>query len=130
MPSEANARPNILAVEDDPNSQLFLKKFLRQWFDITTCPSDRDFYAEMERENWDLIIMDISIDGEKDGLELTRELKNDPNRSHIPVVCVTAHAFDKDKEKALTAGCDAYLSKPYDNNTLVETIFEQLQMIF
>ncbi|MCK9426843.1 MAG: response regulator, partial [Ignavibacteriaceae bacterium] len=68
----------------------------------------------------DLILMDISIQGGKNGLELTTELKASKEYQHIPIIAVTAHAFHKDRQNALEAGCDDYLSKPFTKEALLE----------
>lgn len=59
-----------------------------------------------------LILMDISLPV-LDGFEATRRIKQDPALQHIPVIAVTAHARPADEQRALDAGCDGYLSKPY-----------------
>jgi CheY-like chemotaxis protein len=64
--------------------------------------------------------MDVSLPG-MDGLAATRVLKHDPQTNHIPVVALTAHAMKGDREKALAAGCDDYLTKPIDPRLLMET---------
>jgi CheY-like chemotaxis protein len=66
--------------------------------------------------------MDISLKGNKNGLELTRELKADPGFKDIPIVCLTAHAFKKDVENAVNAGVDIFLTKPVDNHVLMRTL--------
>jgi CheY-like chemotaxis protein len=63
-----------------------------------------------------VILMDIQLPG-MDGLELTRQLKADPRTSSIPIIAITAYAMKGDDQKALDAGCDAYVSKPIDLDT-------------
>src|SRR5260370_12844795 len=64
-----------------------------------------------------LILMDIQLPG-IDGLELTRRLKNDPRFSGIVIVALTAYAMKGDEDKALSAGCDGYVTKPIDTRSL------------
>ncbi|MCX6174788.1 MAG: response regulator [Ignavibacteriales bacterium] len=120
-------KPKLLITEDDYENQKFLELFLKKYFTIDICDSSESFYALMNNGKYDIILMDISIKGKKDGLELTRELKNNPNYSNIPVVCYTAHAFNKDRLNALDAGCDVYLSKPSDIHTLLNSLFDLLR---
>ena len=120
-------KPRLLITEDDYENQKFLELFLKKYFTIDICDSSESFYALMKNGKYDIILMDISIKGKKDGLELTRELKNDPKYSNIPVICYTAHAFNKDRINALDAGCDAYLSKPSDIHTLLNSLFDLLR---
>ena len=70
----------------------------------------------------DIILMDISINGEMNGLELTKELKMSKELSHIPVIAITAHAFEEDKQNALDAGCAGFLAKPFTKESLLEII--------
>jgi two-component system, cell cycle response regulator DivK len=64
-----------------------------------------------------VILMDIQLPG-MDGLELTRRLKADPATSSIVIIALTAYAMRGDEEKARAAGCDGYIAKPIDINTL------------
>lgn len=120
-------KPRILITEDDYENQKFLELFLKRYFIVDICDSSETFYALIKKEKYDIILMDISIKGKKDGLELTRELKSNPNYSSIPVICYTAHAFNRDRINALDAGCDAYLSKPSDIHTLLNSLFDLLR---
>ena len=76
----------------------------------------------VKKEKIDIILMDISIRGSKNGLELTNELKNSKEFSHIPVIAVTAYAFEADRQNALKAGCDSYLAKPFTKQSLLNMI--------
>ena len=116
-------KKNMLIVEDDFENQEFLRIFLKRWFEITICDSGASFYESLQLKSWDIIIMDISIYGDKNGLQLTSEIKNDPQYANIPVICYTAHAFSHDRTNALNAGSDAYISKPVSNDDLLDTIF-------
>ena len=81
----------------------------------------------VKKEKIDIILMDISIKGSRNGLELTKELKASREFSHIPVIVVTAHAFEEDKQNALEAGCDSYLAKPFSLNQLLNKIDKLVQ---
>jgi CheY-like chemotaxis protein len=76
----------------------------------------------LNKNKVDIILMDISIWGKKNGLELTKELKASKEFSHIPVIAVTAHAFEEDKQNALRAGCEGYLAKPFSKEILLNMI--------
>ena len=71
----------------------------------------------------DLILMDMSLP-EIDGWELTRLLKKTERTRHIPVIALTAHAMQKDMEKALDAGCDEFETKPVDLNRLLRKMVD------
>ncbi|HEY6907545.1 MAG TPA: response regulator [Ignavibacteriaceae bacterium] len=117
-------KPRILITEDDSENQRFLKMFLRKNFITDICDSDVTFYENLKKNKYDVILMDISLKGNKNGLELTRELKANPDYSDIPIVCLTAHAFKKDIENALNAGVDIFLTKPVDNHLLMKTLLD------
>jgi two-component system, cell cycle response regulator DivK len=69
----------------------------------------------------DLILMDMSLPV-LDGWEATRTLKSDPDLRHIPVIGLSAHAMNGDRQKALEAGCQDYLTKPLDEDLLMEKL--------
>ncbi len=128
MGNTTEEKPRLLITEDDFENQKFLQLFLKKYFMVDICNSSESFYNLMNREKYDIILMDISIKGDKNGLDLTREVRNNPDFSEIPVVCYTAHAFNKDRINALDAGCDIYLSKPSDIHTLLNALFDLLKL--
>jgi putative two-component system response regulator len=128
MGNTTEVKPKLLITEDDFENQKFLQLFLKKYFMVDICDSSESFYKMMGREKYDIILMDISIKGEKNGLDLTREMKSNPDFSEIPVICYTAHAFNKDRINALDAGCDVYLSKPSDIHTLLNALFDLLKL--
>ncbi len=65
----------LLVVEDDEDSQKFLALFLKRSFELQMSNSAETFYEKLENHKFDLILMDVSLRGEKDGLQLTREIK-------------------------------------------------------
>lgn len=116
----------ILITEDDYDNQKFLKLLLKKEFEVEVCDSEVSFYKHLNNFQFDLIIMDISLKGKKNGLDLTRELKNDEKFNDIPVICLTAHAYKNDKENAINAGVDLFLTKPIENQFLINSIKELL----
>jgi CheY-like chemotaxis protein len=77
---------------------------------------------EIARKNVpNLILMDINLPG-MDGLTATGILKKDDITKDIPIVALTAHSMKGDKEKAINAGCDAYIAKPIDTRAFVSLI--------
>ncbi|MBU1678179.1 MAG: response regulator [Bacteroidetes bacterium] len=113
---------NILLVEDDDLSQKTMSILLKKKYQVDICKSADDFYANFSSNDYDIIIMDIGLGKGKDGLQLTREIKKMPLFSNTPVLCITAHAYSKDKANAYAAGVDFYLSKPVYNDVVLETI--------
>jgi CheY-like chemotaxis protein len=112
----------VLIVEDDALNQVTIKKFIEKKHNTIITDSSDEAFEILKKKKVDIILMDISIRGKKNGLELTKELKASKEYSHIPVIAVTAHAFEKDKQNALAAGCDNYLAKPFTQESLIEMI--------
>ena len=73
----------------------------------------------------DLILMDIQLPV-MDGYEATRRIKADPALSHIPIIAVTSYALSGDETKALAAGCDGYVAKPFSPRLLLAKVDEFL----
>jgi len=123
---ESQTKPKILVTEDDYENQKFLEMFLRRKFEVSICDSEHSFYDNLKKNKFDIILMDISLRGNKNGLELTRELRKIKGYEHVPIVCLSAHAFKKDRENALDAGVDVFLTKPVENHVLMNTLVESL----
>lgn len=107
-------RPTVLVVEDDEDSQHYMSRLLGRRFEVLHASDGEDF-RQCLGENAgriELILMDLSLRGSEDGLALTRVLRSDRRWRHIPVIAVTAHALDRDRENVFRAGCDDYVAKP------------------
>lgn len=126
MADEAK-KPKLLVVEDDYENQKFLQIFLKRKFDLEICDSSDTFYQKLEQEKFDIILMDISLRGKKDGLQLTRELREKDEYKDIAIVGLSAHAFQRDKDNAYNAGVDIFLTKPVQNDVLLETLIKTLR---
>ncbi len=127
MGTSVNRRPSVLIVEDDFENQKFLQLFLRKKFEVDICDSSDTFYEKMGQKDFDLILMDISLRGKKDGLQLTEELRNSTKYKNIPIVGLSAHAFQKDKDNAYKAGIDIFITKPVQNDVLMNAIIKTLE---
>jgi two-component system cell cycle response regulator DivK len=113
---------NILVIEDDEmNIDMITQRLeLRGYRVVAAADGLRGIDLALE-EAPDLILMDVSLP-EVDGWEATRRLKAAAATRHIPVVALTAHAMEGDREKASKAGCDAYETKPVDFQRLLSTM--------
>ncbi len=112
----------VLVIEDDLINQVTISSFLASKYKTIVIASSDEAIKVLENHNVDFILMDISIRGSKNGLELTKELKTKENFRHIPIIAITAHAFDKDRQNSLAAGCDEYLSKPFTKEALLNML--------
>lgn len=105
--------PRVLVVEDNSDMREFLARVLsRQGYEFLEAADGEVGLHVARTQRPDLILMDISLPA-LDGFEATRQIKQDPAMAHIPIIAVTAHARPADEQRALEAGCDGYLSKPY-----------------
>jgi len=116
----------ILIVEDNPQNMKVVLVALRPYGYTFLQATDGEEALDMAtRERPDLIIMDIQLP-KLNGLEVTRKLRDTVAFSHIPIIAITAFAMKGDKERAIEAGCDVYLTKPINTRQLPVMIAEIL----
>ncbi len=111
----------ILIVEDVDFNRDLVEQILEDTYEILTATDGAGGIAMAERERPDLILMDLSLPV-VDGWEATRRIKADAALRDIPIIALTAHAMEGDEEKARASGCNDYLSKPIDEDSLLEKI--------
>jgi len=125
--TDEKRKPKLLIVEDDYENQRFLQIFLKRTFDLDLCDNSEDFYDKINNSKFDIILMDISLRGNKDGLQLTKEIREREDYKDVPVVGLSAHAFQRDKENAQRAGVDVFLTKPVQNDVLYSALVDTLK---
>ncbi len=112
----------ILLVEDNEmNRDMLSRRLLRKGYEVVMAIDGGQAVSMAESEHPDLILMDMSLPV-IDGWEATRLVKAAQGTAHIPVIALTAHAMSGDREKALSAGCDDYDTKPIEMPRLLEKI--------
>ncbi len=113
---------NVLVIEDNELNRKLVRALLQKWDYNILEAEDAESGIRLAREHRPgLILMDIQLPG-MDGLSATRMIKQDPGLPEIPVVALTAHAMEGDREKAMEAGCVGYISKPFSIQGFMETI--------
>jgi CheY-like chemotaxis protein len=116
----------ILIVDDNPTNLKLVTYLVRaSGYEVDTAGDADQARAAITANRPALILMDLQLPG-IDGLELTRLLKADPATRDIKIIAVTAYAMKGDQEKAIAAGCDAYVTKPIDTRALPQVIADQL----
>ncbi|MDH7515197.1 MAG: PAS domain S-box protein [Bacteroidota bacterium] len=120
--SEASRKRRVLVVEDDPQSQQYMKILLGKDYLVDIAPTAGAVLEILGKTPVDIILMDISLHGEIDGLQLTRIIRQKPGCERIPIIAVTAHAFPSDRQRSLEAGCTEYISKPFQRDQLMRLI--------
>jgi two-component system, cell cycle response regulator DivK len=114
--------PRILYIEDTENNRILVKRRLeKSGYQVLTAENACEGISRARTAMPDLILMDMGMPG-VDGWSATRQLKTDPELKRIPVIAVTAHAMQGDRQNALEAGCDDYETKPFDFPRLMEKI--------
>jgi PAS domain S-box-containing protein len=118
----------ILLVEDNAvNRQVATRLLEKRGHRVLTAPNGREALDMLEREEWrfDAVLMDVQMP-EMDGFETTRELRRreSSREVHLPVVALTAHAMERDKQRCLAAGMDAYAAKPIRMDELSELLLK------
>jgi CheY-like chemotaxis protein len=117
----------VLCVEDnDDNVYVLRRRLERAGYAVLVATDGRQGLALAEREQPDLVLMDLSLP-EMDGWETTRRLKATAATARIPVVALSSHAMAGDRERALEAGCDDYDTKPVDFARLFATLRRLLE---
>ena len=112
----------ILLVEDNEmNRDMLSRRLIRRGFEVTIAIDGEQGVNMAVSDAPDLILLDMSLPI-LSGWDAARKLKEDPATQGIPIIALTAHAMDGDREKALEAGCDEYDTKPVEFKRLLEKI--------
>ena len=112
----------ILIVEDNPVHASLVKYLLdTKGFDTVHSASGENAHQLARDHRPDLIIMDIQLPGIS-GIDVTKAIKADDELKRIPIIAVTAFASKRDEETMLEGGCDAYITKPFSADYLLETV--------
>jgi two-component system cell cycle response regulator DivK len=104
----------ILYIEDNPDNMLLVQRVLEaRGYKFLQAVSGQDGISSAESQPVDLILLDINLP-DIDGYEVARRLRSSPKRElmYTPIIAITANALKGDAEKAVSAGCDVYMSKP------------------
>lgn len=105
--------PKILLIEDEPDTRELVRLTLElDGHDVVEAASAEEGILRARATRPDLILMDLSLGGQFDGLEATKRLRADPSFDNTPIVALTAHAMQGDRERSLAAGCDEHWTKP------------------
>ena len=119
--------PRILVVEDnEENRDALVRRLQRRGFDVLTAADGKAGVEKTKSEKPDLVLMDMNMP-ELDGWEATRQIKADAATQAVPVIAITAHAMQGDRERALAAGCSDYHTKPVEFPKLLGQIESILQ---
>ncbi|MFZ1730986.1 MAG: response regulator [Bacteroidota bacterium] len=120
--STESGKKVILVVEDDEQSMRYLQVLLGPNYEVRSANWAESAWNILQEFPIDLVLMDISLPGEENGLQLTRRIRASETFRDIPIVAVTAHAFPRDRENSIAAGCNEYISKPFERMYLLSVV--------
>jgi CheY-like chemotaxis protein len=118
----SNTKKTILLVEDNEDNLVVYRTILEHvGYNVIEARDGEEGVNRARQHLPDLILMDISIP-KIDGWEATQRLKSEDSTRAIPIIALTAHALEEDRQKAVQAGCDGYLAKPVEPRRVVQEV--------
>jgi two-component system cell cycle response regulator DivK len=121
------SKGHILVVEDNLDNYELVRTILEiAGYDSFLAVNGRDGVNAARKQKPDLILMDMALP-EMDGWDATKRIREDPETAHIPMVALSAYTLPKERKRALEAGVDAYLSKPFDANQFIRLVESTLE---
>ncbi len=121
----------VLIVEDNTELIMLMQQLLQPRYHILTAINGQEALKVIRDNDVDIIISDVMMP-EMDGLELTRQIKQNENFSHLPIILLTAKTQPQDHQEALEAGADDYITKPFrlkDLQLRIDNIVENRQRV-
>lgn len=115
-------KPRILAVEDNPDTQLLLRYLLRAEYVLEVVPNVDDALEAAQEQQFEILVLDINLGEERTGIDLLNELRRIDAYKETPALALTAYAMPGDKERFQESGFDAYISKPFTRKELYEAL--------
>ena len=126
-PRPAKSAATVLVVDDNPiNLKLVSDLLAFEGYRVLKADDGEKAAVSVQEDPPDLILLDVDLPG-IDGLTLTKRLKSDPPTADIIIVALTAFAMKADRQRAVAAGCDAYVTKPINTRELPVQVAELLQ---
>jgi len=121
------SKGHILVVEDNLDNYELVRTILGiAGFDTFLAVNGQDGVDAARKQKPDLILMDMSLP-EMDGWEATKLIRDNPETAHIPMIALTVHTLPLEMKRALDAGVNAYLPKPYDASQLIRLVESTLK---
>lgn len=125
--STFGAQKNLLLIDDDPNLILLVKDYLEfRGYEVTTAGNGREALLHLDELSPDMIICDVMMP-EMDGYAFVEQIRQDPGKSWIPILFLSAKGQSQDRVKGLTTGADVYMVKPFEPEELVAQVESSLK---
>ena len=109
----------ILIAEDNDSNYILMTYILKKYYQFERAKNGQEAVEKVEKDSFDIVLMDIKMPI-MDGLEATKAIK--ASHPELPIVALTANAFDSDRQLAMDDGCDDFLSKPVSCELCLKTI--------
>ena len=109
----------ILIAEDNDSNYILMTYILKKYYQFERAKNGQEAVEKAEKGGYDIVLMDIKMPI-MDGLEATKAIKE--KFPDLPIVALTANAFDSDRQLAMEAGCNDFLSKPVSSDLCLQTI--------
>lgn len=109
----------ILIAEDNDSNYILMTYILKKRYEYDRARNGQEAVEMVKNGQFDLVLMDIKMPV-MDGLEATKQIKQLDR--DLPIIAVTANAFDSDRQLAFDAGCDDFLAKPISSDVCLRTI--------
>ncbi|MEJ5226376.1 response regulator [Thermodesulfovibrio sp.] len=120
----------ILVVDDDKTTRKMVSLILKsKGYDVVTAENGMDGLQKLGTEQINLILTDMNMPY-MDGIEFTKQVRTNPDTSHIPIVMLTTEADEEEKQRAFKAGVDDYLVKPATAEQIVDSMKKIIKKIF
>lgn len=121
------SKGHILVVEDNLDNYELVRTILGiAGYDTFLAVNGRDGVNAARKQKPDLILMDMALP-EMDGWDATARIREDPETANIPMIALTVHTLPIDRKRALDAGVDAYISKPFDAVQFLQVVESTLK---
>ncbi|SOD99898.1 response regulator [Caenispirillum bisanense] len=112
----------LLVVEDNPINQLVARELLGAYgVEVTVAGDGPSALAQLRAQTFDGVLMDVQMPG-MDGMEATRLIRSDLGLTRLPVIAMTAHAMDRDRDNCLRAGMNDHIAKPIDPSEMARVL--------
>lgn len=116
--------PSLLHVEDSPQLRLLMSVFLKNYFSVVSVPNGSDALKEAEKEQYDIVCVDINLGEGIDGFETSRKLRELEQYQHTPIIALTTLKYQNVRKECFKSRINAYIQKPFDKMCLLGTMEE------
>jgi len=120
----------ILIVDDDKTTRKLLSLYLKgSGFEVVTAENGLNALEKLGSDTFQLVLTDLNMPY-MDGIEFLKAMKSNPGTSHIPALMLTTETDEEERQRAISAGADGYLSKPVTSEVVAAKIRQMISEIF